>query len=79
MEAGYVISSPWTGAFGLGEKTYLPRHANTCFMSYTNNKGADQPDFVVRCLDRIISLVFIRSISLLSLHFIAEQAGLSLA
>ena len=39
---------------------YEPHHEKTCFMSYTNNKGADQPanrrslisTFVVRCLSR---------------------------
>ena len=41
-----------------------PGHEKMCLMSYTNNKGADQPAhprnlisaFVVRCLDSIISL-----------------------
>ena len=41
-----------------------PGHEKMCFMSYANNKGADQPAhrhslisaFVVRCLDSIISL-----------------------
>ena len=41
-----------------------PGHEKTCLMSYANNKGADQPAharslisaFVVRCLDRKISI-----------------------
>ena len=41
-----------------------PGHEKMCLMSYANNKGADQPAhqlslisaFVVRCLNRIISL-----------------------
>ena len=49
-----------------------------CLMSYSNNKGADQPAhpcslisaFVVRCLDSIISLDSIASV--------AAQASLSL-
>ena len=56
-----------------------PLHADTfsllnfenMFMSYANNKGADQPahprslisSFVVRCLDSMTSLVSILSIS----------------
>ena len=56
------------------------------FMSYANNKGADQPAhprslisaFVVRCLDSIIPLVSISEISSLYLVFVAAQAGLSL-
>ena len=43
---------------------FEPGHEKMCFMSYANNKGADQPAhlrslmsaFVVRCLDSIISL-----------------------
>ena len=43
---------------------FEPDHEKMCFMSYANNKGADQPAhprslisaFVVRCLDGIISL-----------------------
>ena len=42
-----------------------------CFMTYANNKGADQPahprslisTFVVRCLDSIMALVSISEIS----------------
>ena len=42
-----------------------PRHGKTCFMSYTNNKGADWlihpcsliSTFVVRCLDSIIPIL----------------------
>ena len=48
-----------------------PRHEKMCLMSYTNNKGADQPAhprsvisaFVVRCLDSITSLDSIAEIS----------------
>ena len=55
-------------------------------MLYTNHKDADQPAhphslisvFVVRCLDRIISLVDIFTVSLFLLASVAEQAGLSL-
>ena len=63
-----------------------PGHEKTCFMSYTNNKGADQPAhpgslisaFVVRCLDRVMSLVSVTQISSLMLASVAEQAGLIL-
>ena len=55
-------------------------------MSYANNKGADQPThprslistFVVRCLDSVISLVSVTTISSLILAPVAEQASLSL-
>ena len=48
-----------------------PGHEKMCFMSFANNKGADQPAhprtlisaFVVRCLDSIISLDSIAEIS----------------
>ena len=58
-----------------------------CFMSYANNKGADQPAhprsliiaFVVRCLDSIISLDPIAEISRLYLASVAAQSGLCLA
>ena len=48
-----------------------PVHEKMCPMSYANNKGADQPAhprslisaFVIRCLDRIISLDSIAEIS----------------
>ena len=44
---------------------YGPGHVKTCLMSYTNNKGADQPahthslisTFVVRCLDSMICIL----------------------
>ena len=57
-----------------------------CLMPYANNKGADQPahprslnsNFVVRCLDSIMSLVSISKIASLYLASVAEQAGLSL-
>ena len=56
------------------------------FMLYANNKGADQPAhprslisaFVVRCLDKIIPLVFISEIASLYLASVVAQAGLSL-
>ena len=55
-----------------------------CLMSYTNNKGADQPAhprrlisaFIVCCLDIIISLDFIAEISRLWLASVAAQACL---
>ena len=48
-----------------------PGHVKSCLMPYANNKGADQPahrrslisTFVVRCLDKIMSLVSISEIS----------------
>ena len=51
-------------------------------MPYANNKGADQPAhprslisaFVVRCLDRIISLLFVTEISSLYVAFVDAQA-----
>ena len=56
------------------------------FLSYTNNKGANQPThpcsliraFVILCLDSIIPLVSVPKISNLQLASVAEQAGLSL-
>ena len=50
---------------------YEPGHEKMCFMSYANNKGADQPAhprslisaFVVRCLVSVISLDSIAEIS----------------
>ena len=56
------------------------------FMTYANNKGADQPAhprslisaFVVRCLDSIIPLVSISEISSLYLASVAAQTGLCL-
>ena len=55
-----------------------------CFMSYANNKGADQPahprslisTFVVHCLDSVMSLVSITKISSLMLVSEAVQASL---
>ena len=55
-------------------------------MLYAIIKGADQPayprslisTFVVRCLDSIISLVFISEISRLYVASVTEQAGLNL-
>ena len=44
--------------------TFEPGHEKMCLMSYANNKGVDPRSlisaFVVRCLDRIISLDSIR-------------------
>ena len=65
---------------------YEPGHEKMCLMSCANNKGADQPahprslisTFVVRCLDSIISLVFISETSSLYLVSVAAQAGLCL-
>ena len=59
-----------------------PGHEKTCFMSYANNKSADQPAhrgslisaFVVRCLDSVTSLVSVTKISSLMLASVAEQA-----
>ena len=56
-----------------------------CLMSYANNKGADQPAhprslisaFIVRCLDSVMSLVSVTTISRLLLASVAEQASLS--
>ena len=56
------------------------------FMSYGNNKGADQPahprslisTFVVLCLDSTTPLIVIFKISRLQLAYVAEQAGLNL-
>ena len=55
-------------------------------MSYANNKGADQPahprslisNFVVRCLDSVMSLVYVTKITSLMLASVAERASLSL-
>ena len=55
-------------------------------MPYANNKGADQPAhprslisaFVARCLNSMISLVFISEIVSVNLSSVAVQAGLSL-
>ena len=55
-------------------------------MPYANNKGADQPvhprspisNFIVHCLDCIISLVSISKISSIYLASVAAQAGLSI-
>ena len=55
-------------------------------MSYANNKGADQPAhprslisaLIVRCLNSVMSLVSVTTISSLMLASIAEEASLSL-
>ena len=65
---------------------YEPGHEKMCLMSYSNNKGADQPAhprslicaFVVRCLYSIISLDSMAEISKLQLASVAAQAGLCL-
>ena len=57
-----------------------------CLMSYVNNKGTGQPvharslirAFVVHCLDSVMSLVSVTTISSLMLASVAEQASLSL-
>ena len=72
----------WENSRGL----YAPRHEKTCFMTYANNKGADQPahprslisTFVVRCLYSTISVLAKSKSSSLQLVSVAEQAGLSL-
>ena len=54
-------------------------------MSYANNKGVYQPAhprslmsaLLVRCLDSVMSLVFVTKISSLMLAFVAVQASLS--
>ena len=69
----------------IGNK-FEPGHEKMCLMSYTNNKGADQPahprslisTFVVRCLDSVMYLVSVTKISSLMLASVAEQASLSL-
>ena len=63
-----------------------PGREKMCLISYTNNKGADQPAhprslisvFVVHCLDSAMSLVSVTKISSLMLASVAEQASLSL-
>ena len=63
LEMAYKIE--WRG------KLNEPGHEKTCLMSYSNDKGADQPAhprslisaFVFRCLDSIISLDSIAEIS----------------
>ena len=55
-------------------------------MSYANNKGADQPAhprslksaFIVRCLDSVMSLFSVTTISSLMQASVAEQASLRL-
>ena len=54
-----------------------------CLIPYANNKGAAQlahprrliSDFVVRCQDRIIPLVYISEISRFYMVFVAEQVS----
>ena len=57
----------WGGSYnvsGLTVRFYEPHNDNTCFMSYANNKDADQPAhprslisvFVIRCLDSMIPI-----------------------
>ena len=67
-------------------KTNEPGNEKTCFMSYANNKGVDQPAhplslisaFVFRCLHSVKSLVSVTKMSSLMLASVAEQADLSL-
>ena len=64
-------------------KIMEPRHEKTCFMPYTNNKGAAQPahprslisTFVVRCLDSIIPILAKSKIPRLELASEAAQTG----
>ena len=66
--------------------SFEPGHEKTCFMLYANKKGADQlarprsliSAFVVHCLDSVMSLVSVTTISSLMLASVAEQASLSL-
>ena len=70
---------------GVSRRYELGRE-KTCLMSYANNKGADQPvhprslisTYIVRCLDSVMSLVSVTTISSLMLASVAEQASLSL-
>ena len=60
---------------------YEPAHEKMCLMSYANNKGADQPahprslisTFVIRCLDRVISLDSVAEISRLQLASVVHR------
>ena len=57
-------------------KRYEPGHEKMCLIPYANHKGADQPAhprslisaFVVRCLDIVMSLVSVTTISRLFGH-----------
>ena len=70
---------------GVSQRYKLGRE-KTCLMSYANNKGTDQSahphslinTFVVRCLDSVMSLVSVTTISSLMQASVAEQASLSL-
>ena len=62
---------------------FEPHHDNSnLFMTYVNNKGADQPvhphslisTFIVRCLDRIIPILAIAKTARLSLS-LCSRAG----
>ena len=63
---------------------FEPGHEKMCLMPYANKKGADQPahprslisTFVVRCQDKMISLVFIFEISRFYQVSVAEQISL---
>ena len=82
-----TVRTPGGGASELasrpGQIKNEPGHEKTCFMSFANNKGADQPAhprslvsaFFVRCLDSVMSLVSVTKISNLMLASVAEQAG----
>ena len=72
-EMGQIIGETGVGEMGVSEMGVIP-----------NNKGADKPahlrslisDFVIRCLDSIISLVSNHKISSLYLASVAAQVGL---
>ena len=63
-----------------------PDLVKTHLMSYTNNKGANQPShpgslitiFIVLCLDSMIGILAISKVSRFWLASVAEQAGLNL-
>ena len=49
-----------------------------CLMPYANNKGADQPAHVVRCLESMICVLALSKVSRFQLVSVAEQTGLNL-
>ena len=64
----HVIKKHYITACNIRHIIHEPGHERMCLMSYTNNKGADQPThphsaFVIHCLDSIISLDSIAEIS----------------
>ena len=82
-----MIFCDYGGGYIIKVYTYEPGHEKMCLMPYANNKDADQSAhprslisaFVVRCQDRMISLVYISEISRLWLVSVAEQVNLCLA